>query len=293
MILTDKNTICNRYIRGKIGQYKKKKAELIKINKPIKGVKIRRWFHPFLIKALHVKSILLGQSYEFISKERVTVKDKPVIYAITHIGKLDYEMVVEACDIFAYPFMGDWELMYATIEDYFLRANGVLYIDTSDKEDRKNSLKYMIKALKQGVSMLIYPEGIWNLTENLPIMKLFPGTVRAAKECEVPVVPIAIEQIGKHFVINVGEELNFTNVEECKANEILRDTLATLRWNIWEYLPQEKRRSIAKKEYESFLRERIAEYAGFSLELIEGRRYRDKLDRELLDMKVDLEKLRM
>lgn len=56
MILTEKDTLCNRYIRKKITQYKKNKAVLLDSDKPIKGVKIRKWLHPLLIKILQGKS---------------------------------------------------------------------------------------------------------------------------------------------------------------------------------------------------------------------------------------------
>lgn len=293
MILTDKNTITNRYIRKKITQYKQKKAQLIASDLPIKGVDMHRRIHPILMFLLRVKSRLSGLTYEFVSEKRVDVKrGKTVVYAITHIGKFDYEMLVEACDIFAYPFAGDWELMYATVDDYFLRANGVLWVDTSDKEDRQNSFKFMIKALKQGISMLIYPEAIWNLTENLPMMKIFSGAIQAAKECNVPIIPIAIEQRGKHFLLNVGEELDFSNTEESVAVQMLRDTLATLKWEIWEYLPQERRADIPNGYYEKFVQERLAECAGFTKELVEGRIFRDKTDREIAAIEKDLKSLR-
>lgn len=55
MILTDKDTICNRYIRRQIRRYKEKKAELINLDLRVKGVR-RRWIiHPFLIKLLQIK----------------------------------------------------------------------------------------------------------------------------------------------------------------------------------------------------------------------------------------------
>ena len=293
MILTDKNTITNRYIRKKITQYKQKKADIVASTRLIKGVEFHRRLHPLLMFLLRVKSKLSGLTYEFMSENRVNVKSgKTVVYTITHIGKFDYEMLVEACDIFAYPFAGDWELMYATVDDYFLRANGVLWVDTSDKEDRQNSFKFMIKALKQGIPMLIYPEAIWNLTENLPLMKIFPGAVQAAKECNVPIVPIAIEQRGKHFLLNVGDALDFADAEEGVAVQILRDTLATLKWEIWEYLPREKRTEIPEGYHEKFVRERLAECAGFTKELVEGRMFRDKTDREILAIKRDLERVR-
>ena len=293
MILTDKNTITNRYIRKKITQYKQKKAQIVTSNEPIKGLKFHRMLHPFLMILLRVKSKLCGLTYEFVNDKRLDVTSgKTVIYTITHIGKFDYEMLIEACDIFAYPFAGDWELMYATVDDYFLRANGVLWVDTSDKEDRQNSFKFMLKALKQGFPMLIYPEGIWNLTENLPMMKIFPGAVQAAKECNVSIVPIAIEQRGKHFLINVGDEMDFADTEKGLAVQMLRDTLATLKWEIWEYLPKEKRSDIPIDYHEKFVEERLTECAGFTKELVEGRMFRDKTDREILAIKRDLERLR-
>ena len=293
MILTDKNTITNRYIRKKITQYKQKKAKKVTSHKPIKGVKFHRMLHPLLMFLLRVKSKLCGLTYEFINDKRLDAKkEKTVIYAITHIGKFDYEMLIEACDIFAYPFAGDWELMYATVDDYFLRANGVLWVDTSDKEDRQNSFKFMLKALKQGIPMLIYPEGIWNLTECLPMMKIFPGAVQAAKECNVPIIPIAIEQQGKHFLLNVGEELDFVDTEEGVAVQLLRDTLASLKWEIWEHLPREKRADIPDGFHEKFVQERLAECAGFTKELVEGRMFRDKTDREIAEIEKDLEGLR-
>lgn len=293
MILTDKNTITNRYIRKKITQYKKKKADLVVSDKPIDSVEMHRRMHPILMFLLRIKSKLSGLTYEFVSENRVDVKSgKTVVYAITHIGKFDYEMLVEACDIFAYPFAGDWELMYATVDDYFLRANGVLWVDTSDKEDRQNSFKYMMKALKQGISMVIYPEGIWNLTENLPMMKIFPGAVQAAKECGVSIIPIAIEQRGKHFLLNVGNELDFADTEEGVAVQSLRDTMATLKWEIWEHLPREKRTEISDDYHEKFVQQRLAECAGFTKELVEGRMFRDKTDREIVAIERDLERLR-
>lgn len=292
MILTDKNTMCNRYIRRQIYKYKSKKAELIFSDKEIRGIRFRRLIHPFLTKLLQIKSKLSGLTYEFINENRVKHTDKPVIYAITHIGKYDYEMLMEACTtLYGYVFAGDWELMYATVDDYFLRTMGVLWADTSDKEDRKNSFHMMCKYLKQGVPFIIFPEGIWNLTENLPMMKIYPGVVQAAQECDVAIVPIGIEQRGKRFVLNVGKEFSVTDMDETTAVQLVRDTLATLKWEIWETLPKEKRKDIPKNYYENFLNDRISECAGFTLELIQGRMYKDKKDREIAEIKKDLSRI--
>lgn len=292
MVLTDKDTITNRYIRKQINKYKKRKAQIVTSGKQIKGVAVRRWIHPLLIKVLQIKSFFCGMTYEIISDESNPTKGETVIYAVTHIAKCDYEMVIEACNIFAYAFAGDWETMYATVEDYFFRVNGVLYVDTGDKEDRKNSSLMMQKTLKQGVPVIIFPEGVWNLTENLPMLKIFPGVVQASKTCQVPIIPIAVEQVEKHFLINVGSKMSFDEIEETTAVQQLRDTLSTLRWEIWEKLPLKKRKDIPADYHEKFVDERLAEYVGFNREVIANRIYKDKTDREILAIKSDLERVK-
>lgn len=76
------------------------------------------------------------------------------------------------------------------------------------------------------------------------------------------------------------------------AVQILRDTLATLKWEIWEYLPREKRTEIPDGYHEKFVQERLAECTGFTKELVEGRMFRDKTDREIAAIERDLERLR-
>lgn len=73
------------------------------------------------------------------------------------------------------------------------------------------------------------------------MLKIFPGVVQASKACQVPIIPIAVEQVGKHFLINVGSKMLFDEIEEATAVQQLRDTLSTLQWEIWEKLPPEKR----------------------------------------------------
>lgn len=281
-----------KYVTKKRNEYKFKKAHMNEIQLPYTNPKYRRKTRNVLRKVLHIKSKLCGLTYEFVGKNH-KAPDKTVIYAVTHIGKFDYEMLEEAYDAFFYPVAGDWELTYGEIDDYFLRLNGVLYVDTGDKEDRGKTYDAMVRILQEEISILIFPEGIWNLTSNLPVMKLFSGAVKAAKQCNVSIIPIGMEQIEKHFYINIGEALNVSELEEKQAVEQLRDALATLRWQIWEKLPRETRADIPENYYEEFFKLRLSEWAPCSKELIEGRMFRDKIDRELAEIAADLKRLRV
>ena len=280
-----------RYITKKIQQYKSRKKTFVETDAPFHFTRIRRCIHPVFRRLLHMKSIICGLSYEIISEQPKVNKNEAVIYAISHIGKYDYEMLVEAYDFFAYTLAGDWKLMYGELDDYFLRFNGTCYVDTEDKEDRLNSYKFIKKALKNGISMLIFPEGIWNLSESLPILKLYSGCALAAYECNVPIIPIAIEQYNKHFVINIGKKMYLTSNQTLQNNIELRDTLATLKWEIWEKQPLSKRADIQSIYYKEFIRKRLAEWPHFDIETIKNRVYKDTTDYELEAIHRDLKTL--
>lgn len=280
------------YVQRKIQQYKSRKQSVVSLSQPLKGLRLHRNIHPFLRWLLKVKSKVCGLTYEIIDNKFSRYSRETVVYAVTHIGKYDFEMIMEALPIVAYPFAGDWELQYGNVDDYFLRANGVIYVDTEDKEDRINSAKLMVKTLEEGMSVMIFPEGIWNLSESLPMQKIYGGAIQTAKEAEVQIVPIAIEQRSKHFYINVGEKMDVTKLEKEAGLQMLRDILATLKWEIWERLPMERRADVPENWYEEFVAERLAECPYITREVVEGRVYRDKVDREFECIREDIIRLR-
>lgn len=262
------------HVKKSILKYKWKKQQYVDGKYKIRGVHIRKYIHPVLRKILHIKNKLQGITYEIHGCKLLSNKNDIVIYALTHIGKFDFEVFMDACNVFCYPVAGDWELMYGEIDDYFLRLNGVLYIDTDDKMDRKYTYSVMVKMLLQGISILIYPEGVWNLTECLPVMNIFSGAVKAAKETNIPIIPVAIEQEGKHFWINIGKQF-YVNGDINSEIERLRDTMATLQWNNWEHLPKLQRKEIPDNYYESFVQNKLEEWPKYNLEIIQKKIYKD------------------
>lgn len=263
------------YIEEKIGLYKLKKKYLMETWCNDKKVNFHKNIHHFLAFLLSVKRTVIGQRIHVINDKSKVEKDKPVIYAITHIGKYDYEMVFETLKNGFYTLAGDWEIMYGTIDDYFFRTAGVIYVDTEDKEDRKKTYELNVQVLKHGMSLLWFPEGIWNLTQNLPMLNLYPGIINAAKEASVEIVPIAIDQTEKDFYINIGKNINVDDLEDDKSKS-LRDVMATLKWEIWEAIGTFKREDIPDDYYEQFLKLRISEWPQFNMEIINDRKYKDK-----------------
>lgn len=258
-----------------INKYKEYKKKVVNQSLRIKNVSYHKMIHPFLCGILTIKRILLGQKISIIKNESKIIPNRPVIYAVTHIGRYDFEMVMEGIKKFFYALSGDWELMYGTIDDYFFRANGAIYVDTEDKADRGQTYEYIVAALKQGIPILWCPEGIWNLSDHLPMLNLYSRIVRAAIATDTDIVPIAVDQRGKEFYICIGENVKAKDLPDDKQIA-LRDIMATLKWEIWENFPVEKRSELPLDYYQNFLRERIREWPQFNLDIIKHREYKDK-----------------
>ena len=62
----------------------------------------------------------------------------------------------------------------------------------------------MISTLKAGDNLMYFPEGAWNMSPNLPMLPCFLGIIDVPKRGGADIIPVAIEQYGKHFKINIG-----------------------------------------------------------------------------------------
>lgn len=283
----------------------------------VKGTKWRDLLHPILLK-------LLSLNRKYIDKQNLTIlndarrndkkktfgelvknifnkeKSKPVIYAITHIDKYDFQLVSEAIKDHQYPFAGDPETMYRSFDGLALGLNGVIYCDTESKTDRNIAKNTAIETLEKGHNLLIYPEGVWNVTSNLLMLPLFPGIIEMAKETGCEIVPVAIERYDKDYIVNIGSEFDVnqylnTGLSVDQVKEKLRDEMATLKWSIMESLPKEqsaeeiyyntRRRDLGSydEEEEKFKTERLNEWTNpetkmpyYNWELIKSRTFKEK-----------------
>lgn len=104
-------------------------------------IKWRKAIRPVLKAVLRIMRITAGQSIEVISKHPVT--DRPTIYAVSHIGKFDFERVNEIIPKHFWVVAADYKAMYGNINVFFMNATGVVWIDEKSKRDRNNSKQMM------------------------------------------------------------------------------------------------------------------------------------------------------
>lgn len=146
----------------------------------------------------------------------------------------------------------------ALIDRLFFLLNGVVYVDRKDAKSKKRSMERMIRIIRRGNNLLLYPEGTWNRTPSKPMLPLNWGVIEMAKQTQVPIIPIVAEFTKDNCYVLFGEPIYVNEAEDKKeAINNLEDRMATMRWNIWEMVPVQKRTDSMKKEFEHMMKERV------------------------------------
>ena len=243
------------------------------------SLRTRQRPHKLMLFIFTVNNKLGGYSYEILNDKHIETK-RAVIYAVTHIGKFDVEIISEAIRKHYYLLSGDYEHLQGIIDEKFLMINGVFFFNESIKEDRKKVSERMIGHLQAGGNIMYFPEGAWNLSPNLPVLPCYWGIVDVARKGNAIIVPIAADQYGKHFKINIGSDIDMSEYgnsaeEKTRAINDLRDTLATLKWEIWE-TEHEKRENVDASYWDNYIRKRLEEWTYYGIEYINSLIYTPK-----------------
>lgn len=224
--------------------YQKRKDEWVRNNSRVKYLALRKSIRPLLRFLLYVQRKICGFRVEVLNR-CPTEKDKPAVFAVTHIGKWDFEIVYEQVPEHFHVVAADFIHMHGNVEGTLLDVNGVIWVNENSREDKKNTKERMKQILDYGDNILVFPEGDWNLSENEPVRDIAYGTADVAVQTGAVVYPIAVEQYGRRFVINMGSGLHAEDYEDKRELTVtLRDILATLKWEIWERQGMEGRSGI-------------------------------------------------
>lgn len=193
------------------------------------------------------------------------------------------------------PVYGDAREIYRTLDGMMLYLNGVILFDTEDKQDRRVAKERALSLLKSGGSLLIYPEGAWNITENEIVMPLYAGTAEMAIRIGAEIVPMAIERYGERYMVAIGRNMSVDglNVEnKYQLTNQLRDALADLKWMIWENEDIYEREDFPENYSEWFLNDVMhCEAATYTLDDVLATRFRTKEMIELEEVRRHLDKV--
>lgn len=185
----------------------------------------------------------------------IALSDEPVIFCANHGFKDDVLATILAAPQNAYIFFGSLPAFLNTFDGVSAYLNGSILCNRKMAASRKQATAKAGQILKQGKSLLLFPEGVWNKTPGRLILPLFPGVYHLCRETGAKVVPIV------HYIRDthnpspenkihtvVDAPIRLDNLPEKEALTLLRDTMGT-----WYYLMMERYgKSTREKEISGF-----------------------------------------
>ena len=114
-------------------------------------------------------------------------KAKPYIFVSNHIAYIDSAVLVKA---FRQPVrpLGKVEMSKVPVFG-FIYKKAIVTVDRSSAVNRAESIRILKSIISKGISVLVFPEGTFNMT-NKPLKDFYDGAFRVAIETQTPVKPV-------------------------------------------------------------------------------------------------------
>lgn len=130
---------------------------------------------------------LIGIRFRTIYKGRPR-EGQSYIFVTNHISYLDIPMMILATKGFPVRILGKAEMASIPIFGSIYKAGAVI-VKRDNPENRKESIRELKRFLSEKISILICPEGTFNMTKK-PLKDFYDGAFKIALELNKPIVPI-------------------------------------------------------------------------------------------------------
>jgi len=125
----------------------------------------------------------IGHKYIYEAPKRDTA-----VFIFNHISYLDAAILVKAFRKRPVRVLGKAEMAQVPIFG-FIYKNAVVMVNRSSPEARYQSLQLLKQIVRKGISIIIAPEGTFNVT-NKPLKEFYNGAFEVAIETQTPVQPV-------------------------------------------------------------------------------------------------------
>lgn len=120
--------------------------------------------------------------------EAPKAKDHAVVFTFNHNSYIDIPFILKAFRLEPIRILGKAELAKIPIFGFIYR-NAAVLVDRKSDEGRMRSIIEMKKAVAKNISIVIAPEGTFNMTDK-PLKEFYNGAFKIAVETGVPVQPV-------------------------------------------------------------------------------------------------------
>lgn len=130
--------------------------------------------------------LLIGMPHQRIFEAPLD-KHRSYIFISNHISYLDAAIIPKAIRQPVRP-LGKVEMSRIPVFGFMYR-NAIVTVDRSSPANRAKSVRILTSLIHKGISVLVFPEGTFNMT-NAPLKEFYDGAFRVAIETQTPVKPV-------------------------------------------------------------------------------------------------------
>lgn len=169
------------------------------------------------------------------------------IFVANHISYMDIPPIVLAIH---QPIraLGKYEMVKVPVFGWIYRA-AVILVDRKNAETRAKSVRALKAAIKNRISIIIFPEGTFNETKQ-PLKSFFDGAFRIAIETQTPIKPLllvdTLHRMHYRSLFELTPGLNrVVYLEEVPVNGLTMKDLPALRQKVYDLMEAGLKRYIS------------------------------------------------
>lgn len=170
-------------------------------------------------------------------------RNKQYIFVANHTSYLDGPIIVKAIRR-SIRALGKTEMGSVPIFG-FIYKYAVVRVDRSSAENRAKSVRNMKSILKKGISLIVFPEGTFNMTPN-PLKDFYDGAFRVAIETQTALKPIlfldAYDRMNYRSIFSLSPGKNrVVYLEEVTVDGLTQKDVTALKQKVYQLMDDKLR----------------------------------------------------
>lgn len=167
-------------------------------------------------------------------------KNIQYIFVANHISYMDIPPIVAAI---RQPLrvLGKYEMIKVPVFGWIYKA-AVILVDRRDATRRSKSVRALKAAINHGISIFIFPEGTFNITEK-PLKDFYDGAFRIAIETQTPIKPLLfVDTIDRLHHRNIFEltpgKCRVVFLDEVEVKDFTMNDIQQLKQHVYRLMEE-------------------------------------------------------